>query len=88
MGFRVILSAQAQHQIGQVSYPTLDTLQDCLDEIQADPFREQALRVRLVTPHDRTYPDVYLCAIWAIAYSVRGEDVVVEAIGPFDFRPL
>jgi hypothetical protein len=82
VAFRVILSTQARYQLSQLSRPILDTILDCLNEIQADPYRDPDLRVTLVIPLYRIYPDAYLCGNWAIAYGIRGQDeVLVEAIG-------
>ncbi len=88
MGFRVILSDQARHQLSHLSGATLDTILDCLNEIQADPYRDLHLRVTLVIPLYRTYPDSYLCGNWAIAVQVRPNDeILVEAIGQLFYRP-
>jgi hypothetical protein len=70
-----------------LSGATLDTILDCLNEIQADPYREPHLRVTLVIPLYRAYPGAYLCGSWAIAYEVRGEDeVLVEDLGEYFYR--
>ena len=84
MGLRVVLSDQARHQLSQLSSATLDTSLDCLNEIQANPYRDPQLRVTLVIPLYRIYPDTYVCGTWAIAYQVRGRDEIpIEAVGEF-----
>jgi hypothetical protein len=82
VAFRVILSDQARHRLSQLTRPILDTILDCLNEIQADPYRDPDLRVTLVIPLYRIYPAAYLCGNWAIAYEVRRQDqVLIEEIG-------
>jgi len=82
VAFRVILSDRARHRLSQLTRPILDTILDCLNEIQDDPYRDPDLRVTLVIPLYRIYPDAYLCGNWAIAYRVRGQgEILVEEIG-------
>ena len=77
MAYRIVLSDQARHQLNLLSGATLDTILDCLNEIQNDPYRELHLRVTLVIPLYRTYPGSYLCGNWAIAFRVRGQDEIL-----------
>ncbi|HLQ22018.1 MAG TPA: hypothetical protein VK132_02370 [Gemmatimonadales bacterium] len=49
----------------------VDTLLDCINEIADDPFRDPHLRVTLVVPLYRVFPDAYVCGDWAIAYQVE-----------------
>jgi hypothetical protein len=66
----------------------LDTLLDCVNEIAADPHRDPHLRVTLVIPLYRTFPNAYVCGRWAIAYQVEEPDeFVIEAIGTSFYRP-
>jgi hypothetical protein len=60
----------------------VDTLLDCLNEISTDPYRDPHLRVTLVVPLYRIFPDAYLCGLWAIAYTVEEPDAAfIEAFG-------
>jgi hypothetical protein len=88
VGYQTVLSEQARHQLSRLSGATLDTILDCLIEIRADPYRDLHLRVTLVIPLYRTYPDSYLCGNWAIAVQVRfNHEILVEAIGNLFYRP-
>ena len=80
MGYRIVVTDRARYQLNRLSGAILDTLLDCLNEIQADPYRDPHLRVTLVVPLYRTYGDSYLCGNWAIAFQVRGDDILIEEI--------
>jgi hypothetical protein len=78
----------ARHQLDSLPLSVLDTLLDCLNEIAADPYRDPHLRVTLVIPLYRTFPDAYVCGQVAIAYQMEEPNVfVVEAIGTSFYRP-
>ena len=66
----------------------VDTLLDCVNEIADDPYRDPHLRVTLVVPLYRTFPEGYVCGLWAIAFTVieEGDAVVVEAVGQAFYR--
>lgn len=88
MAFRPSLSDFARHQLDGLPLPIVDTLFDCINELSADPSRDPHLRVTLVVPLYRTFPDAYLCGLWAIAYRLRGQDeLVIEAFGHHFYRP-
>jgi hypothetical protein len=80
--YRLQLSDFARHQLTSLPSALVDTLLDCLNELCEDPFRDPHLRVTLIVPMYRIFPDPYLCGTWAIAYRVRGQDeILVEAFG-------
>jgi mRNA-degrading endonuclease RelE of RelBE toxin-antitoxin system len=88
VAYRIALSEYARHQLSQLPPATLDTILDCLNEIQADPFRDLHLRVVLVLPRQRIYRDSYLCGNWAIAYDVQpDQQVLVAAVSDTFYRP-
>jgi len=73
----------ARHQLDLLPLPVVETLLDCINEICEDPYRDPHLRVTLVVPLYRIFPDAYLCGLWAIAYTVIDElnAVIIEAFG-------
>ncbi len=71
MAFHPRLTDFARHQLDGLSLPVVDTLLDCINEIADDPFRDPHLRVTLVVPLYRVFPDAYVCGDWAIAYQVE-----------------
>jgi myosin-crossreactive antigen len=86
--YRIVLGDQARHQLSHLTGATLDTILDCLLEMQEDPYRDLHLRVTVVIPLYRTYPDSYLCGSWAIAYQVRpNREIFVEGISQYFYRP-
>ncbi len=88
MAFHLNLSEYARHQLSQLPPATLDTILDCLNEIQADPSRDPHLRVVLVIPLYRVYRDAYLCGNWAIAYDVQADQqIMVAVISDTFYRP-
>ena len=88
MAFRLVLSDLARQQLSQLSPATLDTILDCLNEIQDDPYRDPHLRVVLVFPLQSLYRDAYLCGNWAIAYDVHpNQEIVVALISDLFYRP-
>jgi mRNA-degrading endonuclease RelE of RelBE toxin-antitoxin system len=88
VAFHLVLSDYARHQLSQLRPTILDTILDCLNEIQDDPYRDPHLRVTLVLPLQRIYRDAYLCGDWAIAYDVRAnQQIVVAVISDSLYRP-
>lgn len=88
MSYRLQVTDLARHQLLALPGPILDTLLDCLNELVADPYGEPLLRVSLVVPLYRSFPNAYLCGDWAIAYQIEEPDtVVVDAIGQTFYRP-
>jgi len=80
--YRLQLSDFARHQLTSLPSAVVDTLLDCLNELNDDPFRDPNIRVTLVVPLYRIFPDAYLCGQWAIAFRVRRQDeILVEAFG-------
>jgi len=82
------LNEFARHQLLTLPRAAVDTLLDCFNEISDDPHRDPHLRVTLVVPLYRIFPDAYLCGLWAIAYMIV-EDlhvVVIEAVGQTFYR--
>jgi hypothetical protein len=82
------LNEFARHQLLTLPGAAVDALLDCFNEIGDDPHRDPHLRVTLVVPLYRIFPDAYLCGLWAIAYMIV-EDlhvVVVEAVGQTFYR--
>jgi hypothetical protein len=77
------LADLARYQLDRLPLSIVDTLLDCLNEISDDPYRDPHLRVTLVVPLYRIFPDAYLCGLWAIAYTVVEElnSIVIEAFG-------
>ncbi|HLH26092.1 MAG TPA: hypothetical protein VK066_26545 [Chloroflexota bacterium] len=88
MAFRIALSEYAKHQLSQLPPATLDTILDCLNEIQEDPYRDPHLRVVLVLPLQRVFRDAYLCGAWAIAYDILPDQrILVAVISDVFYRP-
>ena len=88
MAFQLVLSDYARHLLSRLSPAILDTILDCLNEIQDDPYRDPHLWVTLVLPLQRIYRDAYLCGNWAVAYDVRAnQQIVVAIISDFYYRP-
>jgi hypothetical protein len=82
VAFRPSLTDFARYQLDHLPLSVVDTLLDCINELSADPYRDPHLRVTLVVPLQRTFPDAYLCGLWAIAYQIRGQDeIIIEAFG-------
>jgi hypothetical protein len=82
------LTEFARHQLNGLPLAVVDTLLDCINEIGADPYRDPQLRVTLVIPLYRTFPDAYVCGDWAIAYQVEApHTVLIEAVGQSFYRP-
>lgn len=82
MSYRLHLNEFARHQLLTLPEAVVDTLLDCLNEISTDPYRDPHLRVTLVIPLYRIFPDAYLCGLWAIAYTVEEPDATfIEAFG-------
>ena len=88
MAFRSNLTRLARQQLDALALAVVDTILDCVNELSKDPYREPELRVTLVVPFYRTYPNAYLCGTWAIASRVRhGDELLIEAIGQLCYRP-
>ncbi len=89
MSYQLRLNEFARHQLLSLPQGLLDTLLACFREISDDPYRDPHLRVTLVIPLYRIFPDAYLCGLWAIAYLVVEEAgaVVIEAVGQTFYRP-
>ena len=83
MAYQPKLNRFARAQLDHLSLSVVDTLLDCLNEIAADPYRDPHLRVTLVVPLYRIFPNAYLCGLWAIAYTVIEDlnELVIEAFG-------
>ena len=82
MSYRPRLTEFARHQLLTLPAVVVDTLLDCLNEIGDDPYRDPNLRVTLIVPLYRIFPDAYLCGPWAIAYTAEDPDtIVIEAFG-------
>ena len=83
MAYQPSLADFARYQLDQLPPAVVDTLLDCIQDIAADPYSEPHLRVTLVIPLYRIFPDAYVCGLWAVAYTVvEGLDaVVIEAVG-------
>jgi hypothetical protein len=79
----------ATYQLDHLPRAVVDTLLDCINEIAEDPYHDSHLRVTLVVPLYRIFPDAYVCGLWAIAYTVieEGDAVVIEAVGQTFYRP-
>jgi hypothetical protein len=60
------LRSFARYQLDHLPLSVVDTLLDCLNEICEDPYRDPHLRVTLVFPFYRIFPDAYVCGLWAI----------------------
>jgi hypothetical protein len=82
VSYRLRLNEFARHQLLTLPVAVVDTLLDRLNELGVDPHREPQLRVTLVVPLYRIFPNAYLCGPWAIAYTVEEPgDCFVEAFG-------
>jgi hypothetical protein len=82
------LTEFARYQLDHLPLAVVDSLLDCTNEIAEDPYRDPHLRVTLVVPLYRTFPDAYVCGLWAIAYTVIDDLdlVVIDAIGQTFYR--
>jgi hypothetical protein len=77
----------ARYQFDHLPLALVDTLLDCINEIAADPYRDPHLRVTLVIPLYRLFPNAYLCGDWAVAYEVAEPDIVaIHAVGQTFYR--